>query len=168
MSNARYKITEFSELLALAAAQGWTFRETGKGHVMAYPPNDTEPYLLQTESDDPHSIKNATSGMRQRGLQLTEPLEELKEKAMASPTTEVHNGLLTKKRRVIEVCEASLDGDQLREAVSQYIQRKTSIYPPATAKAQFTLSGGVQGDFTDAMLEMTWENQRDLKEGEAA
>lgn len=156
------KITHAKQLIAVMEAQGWRVDSTRDGHFQGKHPGGTG-MVTFADSRDPSAIKNAVFQARRAGLVL----DEDKEKEPPVAGTQSEPGLISRKRVLLEKCAVKLTGQQLAEAVYQYIQKKTGIYPPTPPVKLFDCEGTAYGhDDFEAVLE--WQQERTLKEGETA
>lgn len=162
--------TDARQLAELMVGQGWTVERTANQHYLGKHP-DGKGMVTFADSRDPSAIKNATFQARRAGLRIDNPSTELgagkpeEEKPMAGAATD--EGLIRKKRVLVEKCEVSLTGQQLAEAVYQYIQKKTGIYPP-NPTVRIIDEEGEARSHEDVELKLEWNQERALKEGEVA
>lgn len=155
------KITHANELIAVMEAQGWTVDKTSNGHFVGKHP-DGKGMVTFANSRDHSAIKNACFQARRAGLKLDNEPEQ--ENAMADKT-ETDNALIRRKRVLLEKCEVSLCSHQIEEAIRQYIQKQTGIYPPSGSILVLDEQGGVHST-NDVEIKLEWSQERTVKEGE--
>jgi hypothetical protein len=157
------KITHANELIAAMEAQNWTVETTANGHFIGKHP-DGKGMVTFANSRDPSAIKNACFMARRQGLKLDNEPE--KENTVADKT-ETDNGLIRRKRVLLEKCEVNLGGAQINEAIRQYLQKQTGIYPPTATILVVDEDNNVFST-DDVEIRLEWSQERVLKEGETA
>lgn len=153
--------TDAQQLVELMVAQGWTIARTSNLHYVGKHP-DGKGMVTFADSRDPSAIKNATFQARRAGLKIDSEPE--KEKAVADKT-ETDNSLIRRKRVLLEKCEVTLSGKQLADAIRQYIQKQTGIYPGAGTILIVNDSGDAATP-EDVEVNLEWSQERAVKEGE--
>ncbi len=56
------------EIIRRARRQGWTVRQTARGHFKFYAPNGVDLVVVGSHLGDPRASKNALAELRKRGL----------------------------------------------------------------------------------------------------